>query len=167
MNLSDVYESRDLIRAVGISSTYLNQLVERGLFGIKPSLRSGESRGSRRWFSRADALGVAMVWWLFEAGLRAGSGRTRRSVVQDIINQICGKPGSSANDAARILSDLRVRWLVIIRQPHVSRFQRPQQVVHQLNDEFEVTELLTSKLNQHATIIVVPVGNLFLDLENQ
>ena len=40
MALPDVYESSDLCLAIGLSPSFLNRLVERGLHGIKPSLRA-------------------------------------------------------------------------------------------------------------------------------
>ena len=68
-----VFESRDVIRLVGISPVYLNKFVERGLYGIAPSERTGAGRGRRRLFTSEDVFGIALVWWLFEAGQYATS----------------------------------------------------------------------------------------------
>ena len=162
LNAPSVYESRDVCRIVGVSAVFLNQLVERELFGIKPSIRSGESRGSRRRFSREDVWAVALVWWLFEAGLRSGSGKTRTSIVQDVIDQVCGgRSKSSANEAAKGLFDEGARMLAIVRQPRTSR-RKPTHAVEILDDGFDVEKLITA--NPYATIILLPVGNLLFDL---
>ena len=66
-----IFESRDVAQLTGISAIYLNKFVERASFGIKPSLRPGHGRGSRRWFATSDLYAIALAWWLFQAGLRS------------------------------------------------------------------------------------------------
>jgi hypothetical protein len=66
------FETRDVTRLTGIPVNYLNKLIERVSFGIKPSIREGPGRGIRRLFSEEDAIGVALVWTLFQVGLRSG-----------------------------------------------------------------------------------------------
>jgi hypothetical protein len=66
-----VFETRDMVRFTGIPPNYLNKFIERRSFGIKPSIRKGSGRGTRRLFSDEDAYGIALVWALFQAGLRS------------------------------------------------------------------------------------------------
>jgi DNA-binding transcriptional MerR regulator len=66
-----IFETRDVIWLTGIPATYLNKFIEHRSFGITPSIREGTGRGSRRLFSDEDVLGIALVWTLFQAGLRS------------------------------------------------------------------------------------------------
>ena len=95
MTFPEVFESRIVSAIVGVPINFLNRMVERKLHGIKPSIRSDVNTGGRRWFSKEDVYGIALVYWLFEAGLRAGKGKARTSVVQDVLNEIVGKPKAS------------------------------------------------------------------------
>jgi hypothetical protein len=162
--IPEVYETRDLIRLLGIDANFLNKLIERRLYGVKPSLKTGQGPGSRRWFSREDVLGVALVWWLFQAGLRAGLGKIRTSVVQGVIDQISG-PGSTAKEAAR--SAEISEMLMIIREPSARglKSKRASQQVTLVNSEDEATAIL--RKNTYAFILVIPIGNLYLDLKNE
>jgi hypothetical protein len=163
-DIPQVYETRDIIGLLQVEPNFLNKLVERRLYGIKPSIKAGRNRGSRRWFSRADVLGIAFVWWLFQAGVRAGAGRARESIVQAVIDEVCGKPGSTANKAAKLISDL-TKMLVIVRQPHVPKPSRESQRVELINNEHELSNLL--KKYPYAFCLIVPFGSLFADLREQ
>jgi DNA-binding transcriptional MerR regulator len=93
------FESVEVSEVVGIPPIYLNKLIERGKYGIVPSIRSGRGRGSRRLFSEEDVYGIALVWWLFEAGLRA-------EAIQDALAMMFKVPKGksvSAVDAAMVL----------------------------------------------------------------
>ena len=112
-------ESREVSDVVGIPSTYLNKLIERGKYGIEPSIRSGRGRGSRRLFSEADVYGLALVWWLFEAGLRA-------EAIQDALEKMLAPKGMTvrAIDAAAVLKNFEppkgetdLDMIVIRREP--------------------------------------------------
>jgi MerR HTH family regulatory protein len=90
------YDSSEVSKLVGIGSLLLNKFVERGSYGIQPSIRPGKGRGGRRLFSPDDVLGIALVWWLFESGLRSG-------VIQEVLNGICAPSKGAANEAAKKL----------------------------------------------------------------
>ena len=109
-------ESAEVAKIVGIPPIYLNKFVERRKYRIEPSVRSGKGRGSRRLFSEDDVYGIALVWWLFEAGLRSDT-------IQDVLDQICrttkGKR-ARANDAAKKLFDEETHVLAIKREPRTS-----------------------------------------------
>lgn len=105
--LPAVFESTDVEKLLGISSTRLNKFIERRLYGIRPSIRSGIGRGRRRLFSREDVFGIALVWWLFEAGFRS-------PVIQSVLNDLGGrKAATSANAAAENLltGDAKFLWI--------------------------------------------------------
>jgi hypothetical protein len=167
MTLPDVFESREVALLVGMSPIFLNRLVERELHGIKPSLRSEVDTGGRRWFSKEDLFGIGLVFWLFEAGLRAGSGKKRTSVIQKVLDEIVGKGNASANEAAQRLTKLEVPVLAIIQQIYPYRERRK---VRKLEVRFMETQELEADdphlQNLYDVMIQIPVGNLFDRLEN-
>ena len=64
-------DSADIVeRLVGITPLYLQNFVQRGSYGIRASVKPGKVRVQRRLFSRDDVFGIALVWLLFESGLR-------------------------------------------------------------------------------------------------
>src|SRR5215471_16454936 len=65
----DVFESRDVIKLTRIPATYLNKFIEHNR--IRASIRQGGGRGSRRLFTKDDVLGIALIWALFQTGLRS------------------------------------------------------------------------------------------------
>ena len=106
-----LFESAEVTEVVGIQPLYLNKCIERKQYGIQASLRAGKGRGSRRLFSEEDVFGVALVWWLFESGLR-------KLAIQYVLNQICGgKRKSKASAASRILLERKAEVLVVRREP--------------------------------------------------
>jgi hypothetical protein len=97
-----VFESADVIALVGIPAIYLNKFIERRLFGIRPSIRSGRGRGKRRLFSAEDVFGIALAWWLFRM-LRLKTSRA-------LLNDICGvREGGSANAASHLIRERKIR----------------------------------------------------------
>ena len=65
IDASDICE-----RLVGITPIHLQNFVSRGAYGLRASVQSGKVRAQRRLFSREDVFGIALVWLLFESGLR-------------------------------------------------------------------------------------------------
>src|SRR5689334_12355384 len=64
-------ESGDITeRLVGIAPVYLNKFVQQKMYGITASIQPGKLRAQRRLFSRDDVFAIALVWILFETGLR-------------------------------------------------------------------------------------------------
>jgi hypothetical protein len=147
------------MRGVGVQPLYLNKCIERKSYGIEPSIRAGKGRGSRRLFSEDDVFGVALIWWLFESGLRL---RT----IEYILNRICGRRlNSKASDAARIVLERETEMLEIRRWPRTfsaSARGYPRQ---------EVTFIDRSRASQFteeadmASLLVIPVGKLFTNLK--
>src|SRR5690349_11189515 len=104
------YDSNEVCELVGIGPLLLNKFVERKTYGIQPSVRSGKGRGGRRLFSPDDVFGIALVWWLFESGLRSG-------VIQEILNQVCAPAKRIANEAAKKLIGRKTQVVRVRAQP--------------------------------------------------
>src|SRR5437667_5305048 len=83
-------------RLVGIAPAYLQNFISRRSYGLRASLKSGKVRAQRRSFSRDDVFGIALVWLLFESGLRS-------EPLARVLNDICGTKLSDANLAAKKL----------------------------------------------------------------
>lgn len=146
------FETTEVTSLVGIPPTLLNKFVERGSYGIVPSVRTGNGRGSRRRFSPEDLFGIALVWWLFEAGLRT-------QAIQYVLKQICGgRRGSSASDAARIVAERSAEFLIIRREPRqtVGRKYPKQGVL--LTDTTQMAE--QTKALETEILLVLPIENL-------
>jgi len=152
------FESTEISALVGIQPFYLNKFIERKQYGIESSLRAGKGRGSRRLFSEDDVFGVALVWWLFESGLRSGA-------IQYVLNQICGgRLKSKASDASRILAERGAEALAVMREPRKDKDANrgyPKQVVFLLKKSqlFELIEKANAM-----SLLVIPIGNLFARL---
>lgn len=161
MNISEAawvfLESVEVAKIVGIPPIYLNKFVERRKYGIEPSVRSGRGRGSRRLFSEGDVQGIALVWWLFEAGLRSDT-------IQDVLDQICGatkRKAARASDAAKKLLDEETYMLAVKREPRTAAkagSSRPSLEVS-LADRPKVFELVED--SDTASVLFIPVEGRF------
>lgn len=142
---------------LGMRPILLNKFVERGSYGTVPSVRSGRGRGSRRRFSPDDLFGIALVWWLFEAGQRT-------QAIQYVLNQICGgRRGSRASDAARIVNERKAEMLIVNREPRTEvGAEYPKQRVL-LTNTGGMSEQIKGLDTE--TLLIVPVGNLYSRLK--
>jgi len=104
------FDSSEVCELVGIGPLLLNKFVERKTYGIQPSVRSGKGRGGRRLFSPDDVFGIALVWWLFESGLRS-------SVIESILGQICGLAKGNASAAAKTLIQRKIQVVRVRTEP--------------------------------------------------
>jgi len=149
-------------RLVGITPICLNNFVQRGLFGLKPSIQSGKLRAKRRCFSRDDVFGIALVWLLFESGLRTVP---IIGVLKDITKTPKANP--NANLAAKKLLESGADYLLIVRQPRTPRKspeEEPDQIVQPL-----AKGKLSDAVQQHADseLLVIPVGAKFADVRKR
>jgi hypothetical protein len=156
--MSGIYESGEVTELVGIHAIYLTKFVERGLYGIEPSVRPGERWKRRRLFSGEDVQGVALVWWLFESGLRS-------QVIRNVLNKICGgRLRSKANNAAKKLIHEDTWMLTIKRRPRTAQEKDETDSLKVcLLDETQA--LNTVKNTNAASVLVLPVGPLFSNLK--
>jgi hypothetical protein len=155
----EVFDSSEVSGLVGIGSALLNKFVENGSYGIRPSIKSGQGRGGRRLFSSDDVLGIALVWWLFESGLRSGT-------IQIVLNSICGTKSGQANDAAKKLTTLKTYVLEIHRTPRqgfeLGKIKHPRTTVHLIprSDRHLTTAADNIELN-------IPVEHLYASLNEK
>jgi hypothetical protein len=154
------FDSARVTKAVGIGPIYLNKFIERNQYGIEPSVRAGEGRGSRRFFDENDVYGIALVWWLFEAGLRS-------KTIQYVLNEICaGRKKATANEAARKLLESDADMIAIRRQPRIGQHTgepHPKQdvilIISETSFEYPLAGLDTESL------LYIPTDNLFETLK--
>jgi len=66
-----VFQATEIARIVGMPSARVSKFAETAAYGIKPSINSGGKQGTRRLYSQADLLKIAVAWWLYQGGLRA------------------------------------------------------------------------------------------------
>lgn len=154
--LPAVFESTEVERLVGISSIRLNKFLERKLYGLRPSIKAGIGRGRRRLFSQEDVFGIALVWWLFQTGLRS-------PVIQDVLDKLAGRKHASANMGAAKLEAGPGRGLLIQRQPRTPAKQRLPRTVVVLTTPAASAEAI---LRKDHTSIFVPTGELILLLKD-
>jgi hypothetical protein len=153
-----VFESRDVISLVGINPVYLNKFVERGLYGIAPSERTGEGRGRRRWFSSEDVFGIAVVWWLFEAGLRS-------EVIKRILREVVSQKKANANQAANTLRENGSDFVVIRRLPRLGGDKHPRHTPQTIAMVGKSDVLDFIEKGDAEAMHIIPVGKLFRKLE--
>jgi hypothetical protein len=152
-------ESTEVAEVVGVSPIQLNKLVEREQYGVAPSIRSGKGRGSRRLFSEGDVYGVALVWWLFEAGLRS-------EAIRDVLKHIARAGRKDiASDAALVVLLGKFEMIVIRREPRSAgnaRRSHPTQEVL-LVDWTAATHLVEETVT--ASVLFIPIAERFSKLK--
>jgi hypothetical protein len=148
----------DLARLIGIQPTLLNKFIQRGKYGITASVQPGQGQGRERSFGEEDVYGTALVYWLFESGLRSES-------IQYVLNQICGgKLNSKAAVAASVILRQPIDMLVIKRTPRTGYEKRPAQKTRVLGTD-EAARLVRETTTD--SVLVVPVGRLFANLREK
>ena len=144
------YDSNEVCELVGIGPLLLNKFVERRTYGIQPSVRSGKGRGGRRLFSADDVFGIALVWWLFESGLRS-------NVIQTVLDQICRGGRGIADQAAKKLIQKKIQ--VVRIQTHPRRespnLKMPRQLI------FLIAEEKSNVTRAVCIVLEIPVGLLY------
>src|ERR1700730_13487325 len=95
-------------RLVGITPVYLQNFLQRGSYGLRSSVSPGKVRSQRRLFSPEDVYGIALVWELFESGLRA-------EPIEQILIDVAGTRKADANKAAAKLLENRTAYLLLFR----------------------------------------------------
>lgn len=157
---SEVFETWHVTEIlVGIPQTYLNMFLQRRLYGITAGVvgRRGE-KNSRR-FDDAEVFGIALAWLLFKSGLRT------RPIIQ-ILCDITGTKDANAREAAQVLLEARLRYLVVIRELMNPVNEAEGELRVQVTDWVEdVTEILAN--NTTASALVLPVGDIFDGIEHR
>ena len=154
--------SSDVTAIVGITPIYLNALVHRKLYGIAASISDRHGEMKIRIFSEEDVFGIALVWTLFESGLRTQS-------IREILLQLVETDEPDANATAEYLSRSGPAHLVIIRQPSKSKKKKTANLLVEPTLTDDLVDLVENAVAEHptATILLVPVGARFAEIENK
>jgi hypothetical protein len=118
-------------RLVGITPVYLQNFLQRGSYGLRSSVSPGKVRSQRRLFSVEDVYGIALVWELFESGLRGDP-------IAQILNDVAGTKKADANKAAAKLRESEIAYLVVFRtarRPSKNISKMPMQSVEAVTEE--------------------------------
>jgi len=156
------FSSSDVTAIVGITPIYLNALVHRKLYGIAASISDQHSEMKIRIFSEEDVFGIALVWMLFESGLRTQS-------IREILLQVVETDEPDANTAAEYLSRSEPAHLVIIREPSKSKKKKTANLLVETTLTDNLVDVVENAVAEHrtATILLVPVGARFAEIENK
>jgi hypothetical protein len=154
-------DSADIVELlVGITPLYLQNFVQRGSFGIRASVKPGKVRSQRRLFSRDDVFGIALVWLLFEGGLRSDP-------LMRVLKDITKTDKANANLAAKKLLGSQCDYLLIVRKPRgptKTPQEKPEQRVKPIKQS-ELTEAIVQEPT--ADLLIIPVGHKFEDIRNR
>jgi len=156
---SSEIDSADITeRLVGITPVYLNNFLQRELFGLKASVQTGKVRAKRRLFSRDDVFGIALVWMLFESGLRT-------EPIIRVLKGITESAKPNANAAAKKLLESGAEYLLIVREPRMPTKSPESKPNQQALCPVRRAELSNAFEQYPASdLLAIPVGNKFADL---
>lgn len=146
-------------RLVGITPIYLQNFLQRGSYGLRSSVNPGKVRNQRRLFSVEDVYGIALVWELFESGLRA-------EPIERILNDVARTKKADANKAAAKLLENRIAYLLLFRRsrrPSKSIAKAPIQRVEALTED--VFAGFLKKWREGGQVITV--GEKFADVRKR
>jgi hypothetical protein len=151
------FTSQEVVELVGITPIQLNALVARTLYGIRTSI---SGRGAKvRLFDEADVYGIALVWVLFESGLRTQQVRT-------ILNDLAETRKPNAKHTAQGLLEIPgSEYIVVLREPMRSKAKtKPQQSVG-IAHQYELDDII--KKSPTASVLAVPIGARFADIKER
>jgi hypothetical protein len=158
-------------RLVGITPVYLQNFLQRGSYGVRSSVSPGKVRSQRRLFSPEDVYGIALVWLLFESGLRSDP-------IARILKEIAGTKKPDANKAAHTLTENNTDYILILRaprRPSKSIADKPVQRVEMVTEE-GLSMYLFSKgpeegdedfITNDQNVLIVPIGDKFADVRKR
>ena len=143
---------------VGISSAYLNTFLQRKLYGITASVRSGKVREQHRLFSESDVYGIALVWMLFESGLRT-------QAIKHILTTLGKTNKADAAKTAEVLRKSKAEYIVVIREPRKPRGRMVVDPYIRTAQPGELSQIVAS--NPTANTLMVPIGSKFADINKR
>jgi hypothetical protein len=146
-------------RLVGIVPIYLQNFVSRSVYGLRASVKPGKVRTQRRLFSLDDVFGIALVWLLFESGLR-------KEPIARVLSDIAGTKKADANLAAKKLWQAKTDYLLILRKPRVptkTPSEKPAQNIRIISPK----DVYKPRTWNPALEILIPVGDKFRDIERR
>ena len=143
---------------VGIRPVYLNTFLQRELYGIAASVQAGRVREKRRLFSESDVYGIALLWMLFESGLRT-------QAIRRILNEIGGTKKANARISAEVLLKSRAEYLAVVREPRRPKGKTEPEPKIRTVKQAELGEIVEN--NPTANILLVPIGAKFDDIKKR
>jgi hypothetical protein len=154
------FTSSHVAEIVGITPTYLNALVHRKLYGISASISDRHGVIKFRFFSEEDVFAIALVWTLFESGLRTES-------IRSVLYGLADTDEPDANAAVEFLARSEIDYLGIIREPSKGKAS-PKIRVEPTTNEY-LNTLVKECVERHPTanIVLVPVGQKFADISKK
>ena len=157
------FSSPDVTRLVGITPIYLNALVHRKLYGISPSISERHGEMKVRIFSEEDLFGIALVWMLFESGLRT------QSIREILVQLIEAYDEPDAVGAADFITTSEISHLAIIRARSKSKKKPKLWLRVEPTSEENLNGLLVESVEKYptASILLLPVGAVFADVGNK
>lgn len=145
---------------VGIPQTYLNLFLQRKLYGINARVFGRRGDKSSRRFDAEQVFGIGLAWMLSKSGLRA-------EVIRQIFCEITGTETASAREAAGVLFNAGLRYLVVLRPVPIPGGEDDAETAGleiELTDwPDEVTQILSK--NSDASAFVFNVGEVFDHIE--
>jgi len=150
--------SSDLNELLGITPIHLNALVHRKLYGITASISDRHGETKLRIFGEEDVFGVALVWMLFEAGLRT-------QPIRGVLNQLVETKRPDANLAAEFLLDSEADYLVVVCELTKPKGKASPKAWADRAMEEDLAEIIAK--NPTASVLVVPVGAQFADIKKR
>ena len=143
---------------VGITPVYLNTFLHRELYGLKAEVRATKGGDKQRVFGEADVFAIALVWMLFESGLRTDS-------IRRILRTLAGTKKPDAVLAAAALLKSKAEYILVVREPR--RPKGKTDVDPQISTVAK-TELGTAIANNPtANLLMIPVGQKFEDIRKR
>ena len=143
---------------VGITSAYLNTFLQRQLYGITASVREGKVRETRRLFSQADVYGIALVWMLFESGLRT-------QAIRRILNDLAGTKKAAARTTAELLRKAEAEYIVVVREPRKPKGKTEPEPNITTAKKGDLPRIVSN--NPTASVLLIPVGQKFEDVRKR
>jgi hypothetical protein len=158
-------------RLVGITPVYLQNFLQRASYGVRSSVSPGKVRSQRRLFSREDVYGIALVWLLFESGMRGDA-------IGHVLTHIAETKKPDANKAANTLLENCTDYILILRaprRPSKSIPNKPEQRVEMVTEEALSMYLFTKGpeegdenfITNDQNILIIPVGDKFADVRKR
>jgi hypothetical protein len=149
-------EVTDLL--VGITPAYLNTFLQRKLYGITASVQAGKVREKRRLFSEGDVYGIALVWMLFEGGLRTQS-------IRRILNSLAKTKKADARITAEVLRKARAEYIVVVREPRKPSGNTEPEPEIRPAKKGDLQRIIAKKPT--ANVLMVPIGQKFEDIRKR
>jgi hypothetical protein len=145
-------------RLVGIPLIYLNNFLQRRSYSLAPSVETGKVRAKRRLFSQADVYGIALVWLLFESGLRT-------QAIRRILNELTNTKKANANRTAQQLRESEAESIIVLREPRGPKGPaRPEPRV-QTSSSADIAKMVAD--NPTANVLIVPIRLKFEDIKKR